>query len=122
MKLGIIVERTAAQLLAPMRDRPRYHVAIGIMIEMQVQGHRVIQTDIFGIEDLTLDHASGEGDDASVLTPHEKANLVRHPRPEAAKICFRQFLEMQFRAVIDVEVKWVHLIDKRRYVPDHGHL
>src|SRR5262249_45456938 len=51
-----------------------------------------------------------------------KSNLIPHPAPQLAEILLRQLLEMQFRALIDLEVERIDLSDDRRYVIDDAHL
>jgi hypothetical protein len=51
-----------------------------------------------------------------VLAPQEEVHFIFHNAPQLAKIIFGQLLEVQARALIDLEIKWIELRYQRRHV------
>src|SRR5262245_11237469 len=118
VEFRIVVQPAAAEPLVAVDNRPGDHVADGVMIVVQVECDRIVESDIFGIELVTLHHAHCEGHDASFAAPQEEAHLVRHQPPEPAQIVLRQLFEVIGRAMIDLQIERKNLVDHRGDVAD----
>src|SRR5215208_4286261 len=122
MQFRIIVQSAAAKPFVPVGDRPADHIAKRIMIEVQVKRDTVVETYVLRIDRVTLYHAYCKCDDPPALAPQEETDLIPHAVPKFAKILLRQLLEMQFRALIYLEIQWIRLRDHRPQVFDNTHL
>src|ERR1700758_2143322 len=109
MQLWIIIQPAAAKPFVSIGDRPAHHVAKRIVIEVQVEGDIVVEAYVLSIDRVTMYHARCKRDDPPVLTPEEEADLVPHSPPQVAEVSLRQLLEVQFRALIDLEIQWINL-------------
>src|SRR5690349_1086097 len=122
MQLWIIIQPAAAKPFVTIGDRPAYQIAKDIVIEVQVEGDIVVEAYVLGIDRFTVHHARCKRDDPPVLTPEEEADLVPHSPTQVAEVSLRQLLEVQFRAPIDLEIKWINLRNHRRRIVDDTHI
>src|SRR5215212_9646665 len=111
MQFRIIVQSATAKPFVSIGDRPADHITKRIMIEVQVKRDTVVETYVLCIDRVTLYHACCKCDDPPALAPQEKTNLIPHAAPKFAKILLRQLLEVQFRALIYLEIQGIHLRD-----------
>src|SRR5260370_5322851 len=83
---------------------------------VEVEGDRVVEPEIVGVDSIALDHAQTERDGAPVLPPHEEAGLVGHAPPDLAEIGFCKRLETHLRATVDLQIQRIELVDDGRDV------
>ena len=121
VQFGIVVQRAAVKPFVAVGDPPADQVTERIVVKVQFDRDRIIEAEVLGMDHIALQEARTEGDDFSVLAPDEETVLVAHPLAEAAKVFLGQFLEMQVRPVIDLQIERIDLVDDRRDVVDDAH-
>ena len=74
------------------------------MVQVQVERDRIIKAEILPMDRISLQQARTEGDDLPVLPPDKETVLVTEAGAKAAEIILGQFLEVQTRPVINIQI------------------
>src|SRR5260370_6715021 len=100
MQLRCIAQAVAEIPFVSVRNAPRDDVAKRVVVEMQTKGERVVETNVFVVDGLALDHANAERDDPTLAAPDKESALVRQALSKTAEIVLRQQLKAEGRAVL----------------------
>src|SRR5689334_11161264 len=87
-----VAETRASKPLVTVGNRPVHHIANRVVIEMEVEGDRIVEADILPEKTVAFDHAEAEGDHVLTPAPDKEADLILHVVAEPAEIVGCQFL------------------------------
>src|SRR5665213_2316757 len=103
-------------------DSPTNQVPERIVIKVQIERNFIIEAEVLGMDRIALENTRSEREHLPVLTPNEETAFVTHAVAETAEVRLGQFLEVQLRAVIDLQVERVDFVDDGRDVIDNSHI
>src|SRR4051794_16208056 len=111
MQLRMIIERAAPIPSQPLLERPGYHIAERQEVKVQIESHAVIETEIVVVDRPVMHQRHAERNCLSRLPPDEKASAFRHPAAQLRQVFFREPLEFHRRALVNLQVERINLVD-----------
>src|SRR5438270_14056449 len=102
--------------------RPSNYVPHRVKVEMQIERHRVIESQAFVVNRVAADQAKTERDDFFFDTPNKKARALRHCFCDRDKEFFAQVLEFHGRSLVDLEIEGKNVVNNRRDIVHELHV
>src|SRR4051812_22224356 len=85
-KLRLIIQGAAPVTLESLGERPAQDVAQRVKVEMKVERHAVIQTEVIVVDRALMHERDAEPKRLFLLSPDKKANASRHSAAEFAEV------------------------------------